>query len=133
VEMTLMVKALVTFEGVGRMLQPRLDVAAVSRKHVTRILQGQFTAQTISRELLREAPEILDLAVQLPRLLVAGNRFLEQTFDRQPARDPATGVRFAVLAGACLIGGVLAFTAAAPTVLWAGLFALAAVLGSRGK
>jgi ubiquinone biosynthesis protein len=133
VEMTLMVKALVTFEGVGRMLQPRLDVAAVSRKHVTRILQGQFTAQTISRELLREAPEILDLAVQLPRLLVAGNRFLEQTFDRQPARDPATGVRFAVLAGACLIAGVLAFTAAAPTVLWAGLFALAAVLGARGR
>jgi ubiquinone biosynthesis protein len=133
VEMTLMVKALVTFEGVGRMLQPRLDVAAVSRKHVTRILQGQFTAQTISRELLREAPEILDLAVQLPRLLVAGNRYLEQTFDRQPARDPATGIRSAVLAGACLIAGVLAFTAAAPTVLWAGLFALAAVLGVRGR
>jgi ubiquinone biosynthesis protein len=34
VEMTLMVKALVTFEGVGRMLQPDLDVAEISRRHV---------------------------------------------------------------------------------------------------
>jgi ubiquinone biosynthesis protein len=133
VEMTLMVKALVTFEGVGRMLQPRLDVATVSRKHVTRILQDQFTAHTITRELLREAPEILDVAVQLPRLVVAGARFLEESFDRHPARDPATGLRSAVLAGACLIAGVLALTSSAPTVLWAVLFGLAAVLAVRGR
>ncbi len=128
VEMTLMVKALVTFEGVGRMLDPHLDVTAISRRHVSRILQRQFTLERVSREVLREAPELIELAVGLPQLLVSGSRFLEESFDRRPPRDPATGLRSAVLAGACLIGGVLTLTAAGPPALWIPLFGLAAVM-----
>ncbi|NIP82915.1 MAG: AarF/ABC1/UbiB kinase family protein, partial [Gemmatimonadetes bacterium] len=131
VEMTLMVKALVTFEGVGRMLDPRLDVTAVSRRHVARILRGQFTLPTLSRELLRETPELIDVAVELPQLLVEAARFLERTFDQRPPPDPAVGLRTAVLAGACLLGAVLTLTADGPAALWIVLFALAAVLAVR--
>ena len=133
VEMTLMVKALVTFEGVGRMLDPRLDVAALSRRHITRILQGQFTAPAITRELLREAPELIDWAVHLPRLLVSGTRYLESAMERRPPPDPAAGLRSAVLAGACIIGGVIALTAAAGPALWIGLFVLAGVFVVWGR
>jgi ubiquinone biosynthesis protein len=131
VEMTLMVKALVTFEGVGRMLDPRLDVTAVSRRHTARILRGQFTLPTISRELLRETPELIDVAVQLPQLLVEGARFLERTFDQRPAPDPAVGLRSAVLAGACLLAAVLTLTADGPVWLWILLFVLAGILSIR--
>jgi ubiquinone biosynthesis protein len=133
VEMTLMVKALVTFEGVGRMLDPHLDVAALSRKHVAHILRSQFTASTLTRELLREAPELIELAIGLPQLLVDGTRFLEETFDRKPPRDPTTGLRSAVLAGSCLLGGVMGLTAGLSPVLWGALFLLAALLAAWGK
>jgi ubiquinone biosynthesis protein len=133
VEMTLMVKALVTFEGVGRMLDPRMDVATLSRRHVTRILKGQFTAQGLGRELLREAPELIDLAVGLPQLLVAGTRFLEQAFERQPPTDHTAGLRSAVLAGACLLGGVIALTSGGAPLLWLGLFVVAAGLAAWGR
>jgi ubiquinone biosynthesis protein len=133
VEMTLMVKALVTFEGVGRMLEPHLDVATLSRKHVSTILRSQFTVPALTRELLREAPELIELAVSLPQLLVDGTRFLEETFDRQPRRDPASGLRSSVLAGACLIGGVIGLTSGLSALVWAGLFAAAAALAVWGK
>src|SRR6185295_11886638 len=47
VEMVLMVKALVTFEGVGQILKPGLDVAEVSRKHANQIFRDQFSPQNL--------------------------------------------------------------------------------------
>jgi ubiquinone biosynthesis protein len=43
VEMVLMVKALVTFEGVGHVLLPGTDVADLSRRHVRRVFLQQFS------------------------------------------------------------------------------------------
>jgi ubiquinone biosynthesis protein len=133
VEMTLMVKALVTFEGVGRALDPRLDVAGLSRRHVTRVLQAEFTPAAIARELLRQAPELVELAVRLPRILADGGRFLEHTFQQRPPENPTAGMRSAVIAGACLIGGAVALTGGAPAPLWIVLFAAALVLAVKGK
>jgi ubiquinone biosynthesis protein len=133
VEMTLMVKALVTFEGVGRALDPQLDVAALSRRHVARVLQAEFTPRSIARELLRQAPELMELAVRLPQLLSDGGRFLEHTFHQRPPENPTAGLRSSVIAGACLIGGAIAFTGGAPQVLWIGLFGLAAGLAIWGR
>lgn len=133
VEMTLMVKALVTFEGVGRTLDAQLDVAALSRRHVTQVLKAEFTASTIARELLRQAPELVDLAVRLPQLLSDGGRFLEHTFHQRPPENPAAGLRSAVLAGACLIGGAIALTGGAPVAVWLALFLVAAALSVRGR
>lgn len=133
VELTLMVKALVTFEGVGRALDPQLDVAALSRLHVTHVLKAEFAPATIIREMVRQAPELMDLAVRLPHLLAESGRFLEQTFSRRPPGDPTAGLRSAVLAGACVVAGVIAFTGGAPTALWAVLFAVGAALAVLGR
>jgi ubiquinone biosynthesis protein len=128
VEMTLMVKALVTFEGVGRTLDPRLDVVALSRHHVTNVLKGEFTPAAIAREVLRQTPELIELAVRLPQLLTDGGRYLERTFHQRPPDNIAAGLRTSVLAGACLIGGVIALTGGSPQALWIVLFSVAAVL-----
>jgi ubiquinone biosynthesis protein len=133
VEMTLMVKALVTFEGVGRSLDPQLDVAALSRRHVSRVLKAEFTPVAIAREILRQAPELIELAVRLPQLLADGGRFLEHTFHQRPPENPAAGLRSAVIAGACLIGGAVALTGGAPPALWVTLFAVATVLSLWGR
>jgi len=50
VEMVLMVKALVTFEGVGQMLLPGFDVAEVSKRHVRRVFIQQFSPVRLAQE-----------------------------------------------------------------------------------
>ena len=124
VEMTLMVKALVTFEGVGRTLDPTLDVATVSRRHVARIFQRTFDPRALGRELLRSAPEMVDLVVQLPALLSSGMRVARETLDA-PRRDALSGLKGSILAGACIIGGVLAVGMHAPVAVWVALFVVA--------
>jgi ubiquinone biosynthesis protein len=128
VEMTLMVKALVTFEGVGKMLDPALDVAAVSQTHVTRVFRRTFSPQALTRELLRSAPEMVDLAVRLPDLLSSGFRFLTDALEQKPRKNPLAGLKGAIVAGSCIIGGVVALVQGAVWPVWAGLWAVALVL-----
>jgi ubiquinone biosynthesis protein len=128
VEMTLMVKALVTFEGVGRTLDPALDVAAVSRRHVTRIFERTFSPVTLGRELMRSAPEMMDLAVQLPALLTSGFRFASDMVEQRQRPNPLAGLKGTILAAACVIGGVLAFVQGAAWPVYVTLWALALIL-----
>jgi len=133
VEMTLMVKALVTFEGVGRTLDPNLDVVAVSRRHVQRIFRERFDPWAIGSELIGSAPEMIDVALKLPRLLTSGVAHLEESLTEQPSRDPFSGLRSSVLAGACLIGGVISAVQGGPLWMTLPLFGLGAVLAFVGK
>lgn len=133
VEMTLMVKALVTFEGVGRTLDPQLDVAAVSRTHVETIFRQTFNPVRLSRELMRSAPEMMDLAVQLPGLLSAGFRVASDALERRPNGNALAELRGSIFAGALVVSGVLAFVQHGPWWLWTALWVLAAVVVSRGR
>ena len=124
VEMTLMVKALVTFEGVGRTLDPDLDVVAVSRRHVQRIFRERFSPFTLGSELLSNAPELVDVALELPQLLTSGVAQFEETLTDEPPSDPLAGLRSSVLAGACIIGGVIAAVQGGPLWLSIPLFVI---------
>ncbi|MCL4812374.1 MAG: AarF/ABC1/UbiB kinase family protein [Vicinamibacteraceae bacterium] len=130
VEMVLMVKAIVTFEGVGHLLKPQFDVATVSRQHVRRIFLNQFSPLRVAREGLRGAPEMLDALIKAPILLTEGVRMLERT-TRHPQANPLAGIRSALLAGACLVGGVIALVSEGPLWLSIGLFLLAVLLALR--
>jgi len=124
VEMTLMVKALVTFEGVGRTLDPDLDVVAVSRRHVQRIFRERLNPITLGSEMLNNAPELVDVALKLPQLLTSGVAHLEESLTDQPPSDPLKGVRSSVIAGSCIIGGVVAAVQGGPLWLSIPLFVI---------
>lgn len=133
VEMTLMVKALVTFEGVGRTLDPQLDVATVSQKHVTRIFQQQFDPRHLLKEMLRGSPEMVDMAIRLPQLLSAGFRFADHHLnDRRPS-NPLQGIKGSILAAACIVGGVLSVIQHASPWFSAAMFLLAVLLAMFGR
>lgn len=132
VEMTLMVKALVTFEGVGRMLDPQLDVAAVSQKHVSKIFQQQFDPRLLMKQMLRGSPELVDLAIRLPQLLSAGFKFADEHLN-SPPQNPLSGIKGSILAAACIVGGVLAAIQQSSPLLWGGMFVLAIILSLFGK
>ena len=133
VEMTLMVKALITYEGVGRTMEPELDITAVSRRHVERIFHRRFDPRKVSKELMSNAPELVDLAVDLPQLLAEGAGYFEERINAPPPSSaPFEGLRSGILAGAFVVGGSIAAVGGGPWFLWAPLFLIALVLAVFG-
>lgn len=130
IELVLMTKALVTFEGVGQALLPGIDVAKVSQRHVSRLFRSQFNPVALLRESFRNAPELVDLLIKSPSLAAEGLRFFEQRL-RHPAANPFAPLRTALLSGAALVSGTLAASVGAPWFLWAPLFGLAVLFALR--
>jgi len=130
VEMVLMVKALVTFEGVGQILKPDVDVAELSKKHVTSLFFSQFHPLKLFKESLRSAPEIIEALVKAPLLITEGLSMIENARHRPP-ENPFLGLRGSLLAGACLIAAAILIAAQGPWPLWTALFVLAGTLGLR--
>ena len=130
IELVLMTKALVTFEGVGQTLLPGIDVAKVSQRHVSRLFRSQFNPASLLKESFRNAPELVDLLIKSPSLAAEGLRFLEGRM-RHPAPNPLAPLRTALLSGAALVSGTIAASQGAPWYLWAPLFGLAALFALR--
>jgi ubiquinone biosynthesis protein len=130
VELVLMVKALITFEGVGNVLLPGFDVAEVSRRHIREIFLQQFSPWRVLQEELRGAPELMDALVKVPLLVTEGVRVLEKSTKRVP-ENPLAGVRGTLIAGFCLVAAAITMAFGGPWPLWVGLFALAPLLGLR--
>ena len=133
VEMTLMVKALVTFEGVGYMLVPKLDIPALSEKYVSKIFRDQFNPKAITQELMRGAPELVDMLVQLPKISADGLKFLEEFMNDRTPSNPLEGVKGAIIAGALLVGGVISLVQGSHFGVYTTLFALSALFAMFGK
>ncbi|MCB1052314.1 MAG: AarF/ABC1/UbiB kinase family protein [Acidobacteria bacterium] len=130
VEMVLMVKALVTFEGVGQILKPGFDVAAVSKKHINKLFFAQFHPMRLIKESLRGAPEIVDALVKAPLLITEGLKFIEKTTKR-PAENPLSGLRGTLFAGACMVAAAILVAAKGPWQVYSALFAVSIVLALR--
>lgn len=130
VEMVLMVKALITFEGVGQQLLPGIDIARVSRRHVRRIFIEQFSPIRILREELRTAPDLVDALAKLPLLVTEGARVLERA-TRTPSQSPLGGVRGALLSGFALLSAAVLVALRGPWPAAVVLLALALLLATR--
>lgn len=130
VEMVLMVKAIVTFEGVGQLLLPGFDVAKVSQKHINWIFIHQFSPLRMARESLRGAPELVDALVKMPMLVTQGLRALDKA-TRQHPENPFAGVRGTLLGGFCIVAGAILAAFHGPWPLYVGLFLLGLFLALR--
>lgn len=130
VELVLMVKALVTFEGVGHLLLPGFDVAEVSRKHIRRIFIAQFGPARLVQETVKNAPDVVDALAKMPLLLTEGLRVLEKTARRHP-ENPLAGIRGTLIAGFALVAGAITLAYGLPWFVWAVMFFIAAVLALR--
>ncbi|MCB1044506.1 MAG: AarF/ABC1/UbiB kinase family protein [Acidobacteria bacterium] len=130
VEMVLMVKALVTFEGVGQVLKPGFNVAEVSKKHISRLFMNQFNPLRLAKESLRGAPEVVDALVKAPLLVTEGLRFLEKS-TRKPPDNPLAGIRGTLFAGACMVAAAILVAAKGPWPIYSALFVVSMVLALR--
>jgi ubiquinone biosynthesis protein len=127
VEMVLMVKALITFEGVGHMLLPGFDVAEVSQRHIRAIFLHQFSPFRLLKEELRSAPDLMEALVKAPLLVTEGLQVLDRA-TRQRTENPFAGMRGTLIAGFCLVAAAILMAFGGPWPLWSLLFAAALLL-----
>jgi len=70
-QLILLQKTLLNIEGVGRLLDPRLDIWAVARPVLQRILVERYSPQRLATEFRKRLPELVTHAPEMPRLLHA--------------------------------------------------------------
>jgi len=130
VEMVLMVKALITFEGVGYLLDPDFNVAEVSERHVGRIFRLEFSPVRLFREAVRAAPDLFDAIFKMPLLVSEGLSVLEER-SRKPVHEPFSGTRATIFGGFCLVSGAILLALDGPWVVSLILLALGLMLPFR--
>jgi ubiquinone biosynthesis protein len=128
VETVLMVKALITFEGVGQLLRPGFDVKEVSSRHVNEIFLSQFSPLKLARDGFRNTPELVEALTKAPMLITEGLRLIESA-SQKPAENPLAGLHTTLLGGSCLIAAAILIAFGKPWYAWAPLLAAALVLG----
>jgi len=131
-EMVLMVKAIITFEAVGHILQPGLDVAALSRRYVTQVLIERLGPLHLAHEGLTGLPQLAEALMKTPRLITEGLLLVEQATHR-PAENPFAGMRATLYGGSCLVAGAILASFGGPWPLWAILLAVGLLLPLRRK
>lgn len=129
-EIILMVKALVTIEGVGFIFDPEIDIPTAARRHVQSILLQEFNPIDLVRDSALVVPEMMDVLRKSPLILSEGIKVLEANLKKPPA-GPLNGVRGTLLAGFCLLAGAWVLASSGPWYAWAALFILAFILAIR--
>jgi ubiquinone biosynthesis protein len=129
-EIILMVKALVTIEGVGYIFDPEINIPIAARKHVRYILMQEFNPLRLIRDSALVLPEMVDVLRKSPLILTEGMQVLETNLKRSPP-GPVDGVRATLLAGFCLLAGAMILAYNGPWYVWGILFLLALILALR--
>ena len=68
-QLILLQKTLLNIEGVGRLLDPKLDIWAVARPVLETILRERYSPAQLAREFRKRLPELITRAPDMPRLL----------------------------------------------------------------
>ncbi len=70
-QLILLQKTLLNIEGLGRLLDPQLDIWAVARPVLERILVERYSPRQVTEELRKRLPEIMTHAPEIPGLAYA--------------------------------------------------------------
>lgn len=139
-QLLLLQKTLLSIEGLGRLLDPKLDIWAVAKPVLEDILRRKYSLNTLIEDLKVRLPEILSQAPEFPRLVYT--YFEQATRGEQSiamrsedlARLAAITQRgqrrtvFAVLGAGALISAALLMALGAPGPEWLRLPTSALVL-----
>jgi ubiquinone biosynthesis protein len=66
-EWMLLIKSLVTIEGMGRVLDPDFDLLELSQEFVTTLVKNQFSTERLGKDLLWAGKDLVALSRELPR------------------------------------------------------------------
>ena len=120
-EIILMVKALVTVEGVGNQLVPGINVVAVSKKHIRNLLLEEFNLIKTFKASILLVPEILDTLKQSPLYINDLKRILEFQVGTDKG-NPFTVILGTAFGGICLLTGAILAAFGLPWWMWGFFF-----------
>ncbi|MGO4702894.1 ubiquinone biosynthesis regulatory protein kinase UbiB [Dyella sp. 2RAB6] len=138
-QLILLQKTLLNIEGVGRMLDPDIDIWAVAHPVLKRILRERYSPRRTLREVRKRLPEWFHAAPQFPELIREALRQvargeqrgladpLELAQRQEASRRQQRAIASGLLGGALLLSATLLWTQAPQHGVW--LPILAAVAG----
>jgi ubiquinone biosynthesis protein len=128
-ELVLMVKAIITYEGVGNVIMPGFDIQKVSKKHIRRMLLGEVNPIELIKTQIQTAPEIMDIITRSPLVLSeAFKKYENSLVEKKSPKDK--GLKLIIFGGCCVIAGSILAAAGlewfvyAPMMLFGGILAL---------
>ncbi|MFA6985622.1 MAG: ubiquinone biosynthesis regulatory protein kinase UbiB [Arenimonas sp.] len=130
-QLILLQKTLLNIEGVGRLLDPKLDMWAVAQPVLEDILRDRYSPQTLLAELRKRLPELVTHAPEMPRLAreflvqqVSGLHSLHMRSDElaelaKISRDGQRQTIYAILGAGLLLSAAVLYSldAGGPRVL----------------
>lgn len=120
-EIILMVKSLITLEGVGNVLAPGINVADAARKDVQGILFAQISPAKIIKDGVLILPEIVDIFTRSPLVISEGLRFAE-SYMKTSREGPLADLKGVIFGSFCLLSGAVIFAFDGPIWLWGFFF-----------
>ena len=87
-ELTMLFRSIMTMEGVGKQIDPDLDILQVARPHLLRMVKARYHPARVGRELLRDAGRLGSFARELPEQLRDIARVLQRGELRVHTVDP---------------------------------------------
>ena len=130
-EVILMVKAMVTVEGVANILDPSIEMMVVARSYVYRIILFELNPATLYRRSLISAPEFLDIMLRSPMIIA---RELQQMDQRNQSGRTASfsGFKETILAGFLLVTSAVLAAGGVAWPIWVSLLIVALIVAIRG-
>ena len=116
-EIILMIKALVTLEGVGNLIAPGIDIVDTAGYHVQKLLFSQFNIKKMFKDSLILIPEIIDILNKSPLVINEGLRYAENSL-KSERPGPLSDLRGTLFAGACILGGAIIAGSGGSIWLW---------------
>jgi len=120
-EIILMIKALVTVEGVGHQQLPDINVVSVSKKHIRNLLIEEFNPIKIVKDSVLVIPEILDTIKQSPLYINEIKQLLEEQVEAEKPSILAD-IMGTAFGSVCLLTGAILAAFGLPWWLWGWFF-----------
>jgi ubiquinone biosynthesis protein len=128
-EMVLMVKAIITFEGVGNVIKPGIDIAKLSRRHIRNIMLTEVNPLELLKQTLQNTPEMIDVVTRTPMLLMTMFKEAEHRYYEKPeeVKSPVDSMKYLVFGGFCILGACILVATGQPWEAYTALFVLGGI------
>ncbi len=131
-ELVLMVKAIITYEGVGNVIMPGFDIQKVTKKHIRKMILGEVNPVELLKTQLQNAPEIMDIITRSPMVLSEAFKQFETRLVEK--KKPLTsGIQNTILGGCCIIGGSILAAAGLQWFVFSPLLAFGFIIAIKSE